>query len=108
MSLPHIPFDMGFGGRMFLTKEEWDTYRRRKPVRYIRGKHADLCSVCSKVAEQDNPFQHAHRIGFEVGIIYLGLTPDYIDSHPNIVTAHKRKCNREAGVESTCGDEESP
>jgi hypothetical protein len=27
------------------------------------------------------------------GVIYLGLTPDFVDSHKNIVSAHKRKCN---------------
>jgi hypothetical protein len=96
MELPDIPYNLGFEGRMFLTKAEWDTYRRRKPVRFIRGQHAEFCSVCNKPAEEDNPFQHAHRIGFEIGVIYLGLTPDYVDSHPNIVTAHKRKCNRES------------
>jgi hypothetical protein len=37
MKLPDIPINIGFDGRMFLTKEEWDTYRRRKPVRYYLG-----------------------------------------------------------------------
>jgi len=96
MKLPNISINTGFDGRMFLTKEEWDTYRRRKPVRYVRGHHAERCYVCDRPAEEENPFQHAHRIGFEIGVIYLGLTPDYVDSHPNIVTAHKRKCNRQA------------
>jgi hypothetical protein len=96
MKLPNISFNTGFDGRIFLTKEEWDTYRRRKPVRYIRKDHTERCYVCNRPAEAGNTFQNAHLIGFEKGIICLGLTPDYVDLHQNIVTAHKKKCNQEA------------
>src|SRR5438874_72854 len=99
MKMPNIPLNIGFEGRTFLTKEEWETYRRRKPVRYIRKKHSETCYVCGQAAVENNPFQHAHRIGFEIGVIYLGLTPDYVDSHLNIVTAHKQICNRKAELD---------
>ena len=39
--------------------------------------------------------QNAHRIGFDIGIIDLALTPDFLDSAANIVSAHKVKCNKE-------------
>lgn len=88
--------DDGFGGRVFLTKEEWTTYRRRAPVRYIKRVHAPLCFVCELPASAQAPFQHAHRIGFKMGVLVLGLTPDFVDSSFNIVTAHRRRCNGEA------------
>jgi hypothetical protein len=84
----------GFDGRAFLTADEWQTYMRRMPVRYIRRSKADVCVVCGLPASPDNPLEHSHRIPFRVGITALGLTPDFVDSPQNIVTAHKRGCNR--------------
>lgn len=96
---PLVEFNLGFGGRMFLSRDEWATYRRRKPVRYIRRNHGAKCAVCGNPASPDNPFQHAHQIGFKIGVIYLGLTPDYVDSKENIVTAHRRSCNQAAELD---------
>lgn len=86
--------NLGFDGRQFLLEAEWLTYRRRKPVRYIRKKKTQQCEVCGKPETIDNPFQNAHLIGFDVGVIDLALTPDYLDSDENIVTAHRKTCNR--------------
>lgn len=91
-----IEYNQGFDNRIFLTQEEWNTFRRRKPVRYIRAKHKELCAVCNKPATKDNPFQHSHKIGFELGIIYLALTPEFVDSMDNIVSAHRNICNKSA------------
>jgi hypothetical protein len=63
-----LPFNLGFNNRMFLTKAEWNIFRKRKPVRYIRGrKHDFKCSICGLKSTPNNPLQHAHRIGFEMG-----------------------------------------
>jgi hypothetical protein len=35
-------------------------------------------------------------IGFDVGVIDLGLTPEFLDSDGNIVTAHRRTCNKKS------------
>jgi hypothetical protein len=86
--------NIGFDGRTFLTEEEWRTYCRRKPVRYIRRPKNDKCNVCGADHGKDNPMQNAHRIGFDIGIIDLALTPDFLDSMTNIVSAHKVKCNK--------------
>lgn len=88
--------NQGFGERIFLTKEEWQTYCRRKPVRYIKKAKDNLCCVCGECATTQNPFQNAHIIGFDVGIIDLGLTPDFLDSAENIKTAHRNVCNKKA------------
>jgi hypothetical protein len=84
----------GFDGRVFLTKEEWETYCRRKPVRYIRKQKIAICEICGKSEEQGNSFQNAHMIGFDFGITYLALTPDFLDLDSNIKTAHKMICNK--------------
>lgn len=86
--------NLGFDGRQFLLEAEWMTYRCRKPVRYIRKKKADQCEVCGRPVTADNPLQNAHVIGFDVGVIDLALTPEYLDSNENIVTAHRKTCNR--------------
>ena len=86
-------YNLGFHARVFLTKAEWDTYRRRKPVRYIKRTHGRVCAVCGESATLANPLEHSHIIGFELGVICLGLTPDYVDSSRNIVSAHKQSCN---------------
>jgi hypothetical protein len=88
--------NIGFDGRMFLDQAEWETYCRRKPVRYIRRPKTSTCQVCGISASDDNPLQSAHVIAFDLGTIDLALTPEYLDSDENIVTAHRRSCNRRA------------
>jgi hypothetical protein len=92
--MSHIPRNKGFDGRMFLDKAEWLTYCRRKPVRYPKKPKADVCSVCLLPGSPENPLQNAHIIGFDVGVIELGLTPEFLDSPENIVTACRRDCNK--------------
>jgi len=96
MKTDKIECNIGFAGRIFLTKSEWETYKRRTPVRYIKKKKPILCEVCNEPSTKDNPFQNSHRIGFSLGIIYLGLTPEYVDRDENIVSAHRKKCNNKA------------
>lgn len=91
--MSRIPRNIGFDGRMFLDEAEWLTYCRRKPVRYIRRPRA-ACQVCGRPGSLRNPLQSAHIIGFDVGVIDLGLTPEFLDSEKNIVTAHRRACNK--------------
>ncbi len=57
-----------------------------------------------KPEKEDNKFENSHIIGFGLGIIYLGLTPEYVDSHDNIITAHKKICNSKAelGLIGSC------
>jgi len=50
--------------------------------------------VCGLARSLDNPLQSAHIIGFDLGVIELGLTPEFLDSDENIVTAHRRTCNK--------------
>ncbi len=89
---------IGFNDRIFLTKEEWHTYIRRMPVRYIRKKKNELCQICGKPPSKDNSFESSHIIGFKIGIVYFGLTPDFLDRDENIVSAHKRLCNSKAEI----------
>jgi hypothetical protein len=86
---------------MFLDEAEWLTYRRRKPVRYIRLPKADVCQVrgCGLPGSSENPLQNAHVIGFDQGVIDLGLTPEFLDSDKNIVTAHRRCCNKQSELD---------
>jgi len=86
--------NLGFEGRRFLREAEWMTYRRRKPVRYISKKKTEHCVECGRPETADNPLQNAHVIGFDVGVIDLALTPEYLDSDENIITAHRKTCNR--------------
>jgi len=92
---------MGFDGRVFLLKSEWDTYLRRMPVRFIRKSHSDTCHLCNLPGTPDNPLQHSHLIGFAVGIRKYGLTPDFLDSPTNIVSAHRRTCNKSVELTDT-------
>lgn len=85
---------MSFDGRVFLLDNEWDTYNRRMPVRYIRRKHTAVCYNCGLPSTADNPFQHAHLIPFNSGIKRFRLTPDFLDSPKNIVSAHRKICNK--------------
>ncbi len=84
---------------MFLEFAEWATYCRRKPVRYIRGPKAAVCQVCGLPGTNENPLQSAHVIGFDVGVIDLGMTPDFLDSDRNIVTAHRCGCNKQSELD---------
>ena len=81
---------------MFLDEAEWRTYCRRKPVRYIRRPKATKCAWCSLPGCPENPLQCAHVIGFDMGVMDLGLTPEFLDSKDNIVTAHRRTCNKQS------------
>jgi hypothetical protein len=92
--MPEISRNLGFDGRVFLNETEWQTYLRRKPVRYIRKKKREVCEVCGHAGSPDNPLQHAHIISFDVGVIELALTPDYLDQDTNIRTAHRTVCNQ--------------
>lgn len=85
---------LGFNNRIFLTKAEWETYLKRMPVRYIKKEHSEFCKICGKRPTVDNPLQHSHIIGFISGIRNFALTPDYLDSHQNIVSAHRKTCNK--------------
>jgi hypothetical protein len=97
--MSRIERNIGFGGRMFLDEAEWLTYCRRKPVRYIRRPKATACQVCGESGSSENPLQSAHRIGFDVGVIDLGLTPEFLDSDENVVTAHRRTCNKKSELD---------
>lgn len=99
MAIPRILCSLGFDGRIFLTEAEWRTYLRRKPVRYIRKELSDACGICGRAADVKNPFQNAHRIGFDLGIVQLALTPEFLDGDENIVTAHRTTCNKSAELD---------
>lgn len=99
MAIPRVPCNLGFDGRTFLTEAEWRTYLRRKPVRYIRKELSGVCEICGKPPQEDNPFQNAHRIGFDLGIVRLALTPEFLDGDKNIQTAHRSTCNKSAEVD---------
>ena len=87
---------MGFDGRVFLLDSEYETYMRRMPVRYIKHKIPNTCSVCGKEATADNPLEKAHLIPFNAGIKVYRLTPDFLDRKENIVAAHRKVCNKSA------------
>ena len=52
--------------------------------------------MCDKPAVVNIPFQLAHRISFLHGVLYLYLAPapDFLDGPNNLVTAHRKRCNR--------------
>lgn len=91
--------NLGFGGRIFLEEAEWLTYCRRKPVRYIRRPKAAVCRECGGPGTSENPLQSAHIIGFDVGVIDLALTPEFLDCDKNTVTAHRRTCNKQSELD---------
>ena len=99
-SVNRVDCNLGFDGRQFLTEEEWRTYLRRKPVRYISKGKPDVCQLCGKLGTSDNPLQNAHRIGFDFGILNLALTPEYLDGDRNIVAAHRKTCNKSVEVDA--------
>jgi hypothetical protein len=94
-----IESNIGFDGRTFLSEGEWRTYLRRRPVRFIDKKKDGACRICGKPGDEENPLQNAHRISFGIGVIYLALTPDFLDGDTNIVTAHRKPCNGNAELE---------
>ena len=83
----------GFDNRVFLTEEEYRTYKRRMPVRYIKHKKQNLCCVCGEEGTTSKPLENAHILGFRYGILDLRLTPDFLDRPENIKTAHRGRCN---------------
>ena len=58
-----------------------------------------VCEVCGKPGSTENPLQNAHIIGFDVGVIDLGLSPDFLDSDQNIKTAHRSTCNKQTELD---------
>lgn len=97
--MARVTRNLGFDGRPFLFEWEWLTYCRRKPVRYIRRPRETVCWRCQSEGSPDNPLQSAHRIGFDIGVIDLGLTPEFLDSERNIVTACRRGCNKQSELD---------
>lgn len=91
----------GFDGRVFLTEAEHETYLRRMPVRFVKHKKDAICCVCGLPGTAKNPLENAHRIPFGVGVRKFKLTPDYLDTKENIVTAHKAVCNRSSELSET-------
>jgi len=88
--------DIGFDGRVFLEEEEWKTYLRRKPVRYVRKKLLKIdkrCEICGRVDSNENPIQAAHRVPFSKGIKRFAFTPDWLDRTENLGWACRKTCN---------------
>lgn len=86
---------LGFKGRMFLTKEEHETYLKRYPVRYVSSSlkgEEKVCSVCGSVDKSD--IQVCHKIPFIKGVTKYRLTPEYLDRKENLVYACKKTCNK--------------
>ena len=82
---------------MFLTETEWQTYLRRRPVRYVRVKllgKEKKCEICGKPDSEENPVQAAHRIPFSKGVEKFAFTPDWLDRKENLGWACRRKCNQ--------------
>lgn len=38
-------------------------------------------------------------IGFDLGLLQLALTPDFLDNPANIMTAHRAVCNKQAELD---------
>lgn len=87
---------MPFEGRVFLLPHEHETYLRRMPVRYVKHPKATVCCICGLGPELDNPLENSHKVPFGLGVKKYKLTPDWLDSPSNIVSAHKRLCNKAA------------
>ena len=88
--------NIGFEDRVFLARAEWQTYLKRMPVRYIKKKKTEVCEICKKPPTKENPLENSHRIPFRKGIVEFALTPDFLDKDKNIISAHKRECNKSA------------
>lgn len=86
-----------FDEEIFLKEEQWLTYiEEGMPVRYIRKDKNNLCNICGLLATKDNPLQNAHIIPFQHGVRRFGLRPKFLNHHLNIITAHRKICNRKA------------
>ncbi len=94
--------DQGFGGRVFLSEEEWKTYLRCPPVRsgvpdvhqlQVRRGSPGRCDFCKDEGREKGPLQVAHRIRFFAAIRDLGLTPEFINREAWLGLAHRKGCN---------------
>jgi len=83
-----------FDGRVFLLESEHETYLRRMPVRYTKKLKTKFCEVCGLEGTKENPIENAHRIPFSIGVKVFKLTPDYLDKETNLVSAHRKICNK--------------
>ena len=95
---PRMVNPEGFGGRAWLTIEEWETYKRRPAVRYpqklrpaVIARDGEGCSICN--SNDGRPIQLAHHVPFKVGLLDFGLTPDWLDGVDNLRLAHQGACN---------------
>lgn len=68
---------------------------KKKACKILKKEKNTVCIVCGLSESDDLPMQNAHVIGLDMGIIDLGLTPDFLDSDSNIVTAHRGVCNQD-------------
>ncbi|MDY3128089.1 MAG: hypothetical protein SOW59_08225 [Corynebacterium sp.] len=99
-NVTHLRIRAKFDGAIWLTPEQWDTYRRCPPVRYVRqtllssiaSDSQETCGVCLTKAPLSE-LQVAHRVGFTVGVIDWGLTPDWLNQSDNLMIAHRKVCN---------------
>lgn len=93
----------GFNGRAWLSVPEWQTYRRRVAVRYLRtimdqiiARDGNVCHICGQT--KDIPLQLAHKVPFKIGVVDWGLTPDWLDGIDNLCLAHRGACNDRAEI----------
>jgi len=90
---------IGFDDRKFLSDSEYETYRRRLPVRFSArnaSKKPEKCEICGLHETKDNPLQAAHKIPFNSGLLKYRLTPDFLDKKENLIWAHRTNCNNMA------------
>ena len=87
-----------FDGRVWLTTDEWQTYRRTPPVRYVGSAlpTTDTCSLCGQPFSITNPLTVAHRVPFSSGVIDWGLTPEWLNQAENLRATHRAVCNKHA------------
>jgi hypothetical protein len=96
-------YGSGFDSRIFLTEAEFETYKRRRPVRHVRTGLSKArpklghCEICGKPETTSNPLQAAHIIPF-AAVIWFGLTPDYVDRPENLKWAHRSGCNKAVSI----------
>lgn len=102
----HLKSVEEFQGRAWLTLEEWETYRRRPPVRYPTEIKKELikdfgytCQVCGAENVPEKELQIAHHLAFTTGVVDWGLTPEWLDSKWNVCLAHKVSCNNQFGLD---------
>jgi hypothetical protein len=88
-----IKSNTGFNGRTFLTEYEWNTYQKCLPETLIRKMKYPLSCECSTNVdgESSSNFKKSHKIKFNMGIIQLGLTPDFLDASLNVNVSHKNR-----------------